>query len=257
MSDWRYATALQVGASHKRAGVPCQDSLVCIADGENLVAVIADGAGSAKYSDVGAEIVVGTIARCLDPLVGSYNGQALEGAVREAISEARIAVYRTSEQRGIAAREFASTVLVVAANRHGAVCAHLGDGLIAVSESGFEWNYVFWPQRGEFTNSTFFLTDADAMDRLLIDALPPRVTDFALMSDGLEPLALTYSTRAPHDPFFNSLFAPLHRCAASGRSEFVTGLLNDLVSSPRIYTRVDDDIALVLATRRNPVPSPE
>ncbi len=224
---------------------------MCRSDGENLIAVVADGAGSSRNSDEGAEIVVTSIASRLAARVPTCNSRELEESVRDAISEARTAVYLRSEERGIPAREFASTIIVVAANDAAAVCAHLGDGLIAVSEGGSEWNYAFWPQRGEFANSTFFLTDVDALDRLCIDTLPPRVTDFALMSDGLEPLALTYGARAVHDPFFNSLFAPLHRSSGRGHCEIVSTQLVELLASSRITSRVDDDLSIVLASRRS------
>ena len=110
---------------------------------------------------------------------------------------------------------------------------------------------MFWPQRGEFANSTYFLTDTDALTRLHLDSLPSLVTDFAIMSDGLEPLALSYQAKAAHEPFFNSLFDPLHRVQTVGCCEQVSSQLQELISSQRIKSRVDDDLSIILATRRS------
>src|SRR5947207_12025637 len=43
------------------------------------------------------------------------------------------------------------------------------DGVIVVSQDGGEWGWVFWPQRGEYANTTRFLTDEDAVARLEVE----------------------------------------------------------------------------------------
>lgn len=249
MRPWRFATALAVGVSHVRAGMPCQDRLRCRTSGSVLVAAIADGAGSAACAEEGAELVVATIVESITPDT-SQPSEELADTLRSAIAAARDAVFALASQRGLPPREFASTVLAVVATESAAACAQLGDGLIAASEGGSEWGYVFWPQRGEFANTTYFLTDADALERLSVDSMPSSVTDFALMSDGLEPLALGYASQAAHAPFFTALFAPLHRQTESGFDNILSAQLLELIQSPRITSRVDDDISLVLATRR-------
>lgn len=44
------------------------------------------------------------------------------------------------------------------------------------------------------------------------------VHDVALMSDGVEPLALHFASRTAHGPFFRSVFAPLNASAAIGEA---------------------------------------
>src|SRR6516225_2777134 len=41
-----------------------------------------------------------------------------------------------------------------------------GDGVIVVKDQTSQWSWVFWPDRGEFANTTFFVTDAAADDHL-------------------------------------------------------------------------------------------
>lgn len=55
---WRYAFARATGSSHFRLSLPCQDRCSCMAEDGVLIAALADGAGSAKYAEAGAEIIV-------------------------------------------------------------------------------------------------------------------------------------------------------------------------------------------------------
>ena len=56
---WKLASVSQRGSSHEIDGRPCQDvhSLAMVSR-EMLVIVVADGAGSAKLAEVGADLAV-------------------------------------------------------------------------------------------------------------------------------------------------------------------------------------------------------
>ena len=67
MHAWRVAAASAIGTSHVASGAKCQDALdfgVFDASGEQtLILVVADGAGSARHSDAGAQCAVFTVRR--------------------------------------------------------------------------------------------------------------------------------------------------------------------------------------------------
>src|SRR5688500_16784036 len=70
-SEWKFAYATSTGVAHLDRGEPCQDYALCSGIGSGvLVAVIADGAGTAKYGGNGARLVcesfLNAIARCLE-----------------------------------------------------------------------------------------------------------------------------------------------------------------------------------------------
>ena len=52
--------------------------------------------------------------------------------------------------------------------------------MIIGGDGADEWNWMFWPQRGEYANTTYFLTDTDAIERLEVDEFPGKLSDVAL-----------------------------------------------------------------------------
>jgi protein phosphatase 2C-like protein len=250
---WRFAAARATGTSHLKTGSPCQDRFSCaILNEGTLVAAVADGAGSAPLADQGAEIAVETVVRRVSANVQRQRAD-FAAILVEAAAEARQAVLAAASEQGTEARALASTLLATIAGPDGGAALQIGDGVIVVSD-GEGWRWVFWPQRGEYANTTHFLTDEDAPSVLQVVALPKEVTDMALMTDGLEPLALHYAIRSVHEPFFYGIFDPLFRAEGHEEITSLSAALESFLSSQRIASRTDDDVSLVVATRR-PQPS--
>lgn len=84
--------------------------------------------------------------------------------------------------------------------------------------------------------------------------LPDEVQDVALMSDGLEPLAMQFATRKAHEPFFRTVLAPLHAVEGQGDVPALSAGLTTLLASPAVRSRTNDDASLVIATRRSAQP---
>lgn len=258
---WRWMAARAAGSSHVAACLPCQDRYaVSTPRPGRWIAALADGAGSAPLGDRGAEAAVDAAVRSL-AWAGVAGGGDPVAAVRAAAAEARAGVVVLADAEGVEPRQAACTLLVVTMGPEGGAALQIGDGLIAVSEGppagegegAGEWSWVFWPQRGEFANTTFFLSDPDAEERWVADSLPPSVTDVALLSDGLEALALHYASLSAHGPFFDAFLAPLARAGGEGEVTELGDALGRFLVSERVTERTDDDVSLVLATRRPPV----
>jgi len=73
-----------------------------------------------------------------------------------------------------------------------------------------------------------------------------RIQEVALLTDGLQMLALNFAARKPHAPFFEPLFTAL-RGAVSPDDLVVP--LRAFLDSDAVNSRTDDDKTLVLATR--------
>ena len=248
---WRFAAAQATGKSHLKSGLPCQDRFACIVlPHDAFVAIIADGAGSAAMGELGAEIAVNTVVAQLQSAL--EEGRSDFGVLlREAAAQARKAVTFEAIKQGLEPRSFASTLLVLMLVPGGGAALQIGDGVIVVNDGANEWSWVFWPQRGEYANTTYFLTDDDAIERIQVETLSGAIRDVALMSDGLEPLALHYASRTVHNPFFNGMFRPLLQSDGPAEIFHLSESLQRFLSSDQVGSRTDDDVSVILATRQN------
>lgn len=251
---WRLALGQATGSAHLRAGSGCQDRLACALlrapRGDSLVVAAADGAGSAERAAEGAEAAVRGVIGYLKRLAPADPEAAL---VRAGLA-ARQAVLNLAAAEQESPRAFATTLLAALITPAGGAALQIGDGLLVAGDGAGEWGWLFWPQRGEFANATYFLTDRDALDRMRVRPLSPAPVDLAVMTDGLEPLALHYASGQVHAPFFRGMFSPLHAAHPDGGGvlEGLSVALGSFLASDRVRGRTDDDCSLVLATRRGP-----
>jgi hypothetical protein len=108
------------------------------------------------------------------------------------------------------------------------------------------YGVVFWPQSGEYANSTNFLTSDEYEQQLEFLATPSKCSKVALMTDGIERIALRFDSQTPHIPFFDPLFRALSSTAdVDSLNEGLRGFLG----SNSVQLRSDDDKTLVLAAR--------
>jgi hypothetical protein len=135
---------------------------------------------------------------------------------------------------------------------HAAAYLQIGDGAIVVAtEEPGEYTWVFWPQHGEYANTTSFLTGDAASDALMFETGPP-VHEVAIFSDGIERLVLDMAARTVHSPAFRPIFQWLAATAPEGAEE-AGQALTAYLSSDHVNSRTDDDKTLVMATRSSPV----
>ncbi len=250
---WRFITASVTGESHRRLQLGCQDRSACrVLAGGTLIAAVADGAGSAIMAERGADIVVRSVMDYLER--HAYRGQSeIQEILLGAAEFAREEITSVAHQEGEPLSGYASTLLAAIVTPNGGGAMQLGDGAIVVSTGNDEWAWVFWPHRGEYANTTYFLTDDRALERLQIDVFggEEAVMDIALLSDGLEPLALHQSARTVHDPFFNGFIKELLKEQNLEGCSLLSQRLSAFLSSGPVTNRTDDDVSLVVATRRN------
>ena len=143
---------------------------------------------------------------------------------------------------------FASSALTIVAERE-AVFLQIGDGAIVLS-AGEGWKHVFWPQHGEFANTTNFVTSEDALEVMEFHKTTEPVAELALFTDGLENLVLHKANRTVHAPFFDSMFPSVRGSRATGEDAELSRALAQYLSTPKINDRTNDDKTLILATRR-------
>jgi len=255
---WRYVAASVVGTSHEKVGGACQDANDCqvylLPNGENvLVAAVADGAGSATCGGEGA-------VRACSVFAGLVNDHLSSGNTVEQISLETAKFWTTVIQNALGKeaesmsrerRDFACTLLGIVVGNSCTACFQIGDGVMVVADSEeHSYGHVFWPDRGEYANTTHFVTQEEALEYLQFECVRREIVEVALLTDGLQSIALNYQQQAAHLPFFKGLFAPL-RTLEEGRSDEMSRSLVEFLSSPRVNEKTDDDKTLVLACRMN------
>jgi hypothetical protein len=243
---WAVIADSVAGTSHERRGVPCQDAFRFVTFGpanDWLLVAVADGAGSATHAEAGATLACDALAR----RAAELPAETLLGrdALLSLIAEVRGELVAAAARFGVPPRELACTALVAVAGPAGAAFAQVGDGAIVLGTGG-DYRVAIWPEASEYANETDFLTDDRFADRFRFVATGP-IDELAVLTDGLQRLALDYATKSPHAPFFTPLFA---RLRAEPDPEALFAPLRDFLGSPRVNARTDDDKTLVLAVRR-------
>jgi hypothetical protein len=236
------------GTSHVARNLPCQDALRYSAFGANeewLAVVVADGAGSSSHSEIGAAFVCDQLldqARKID-LESLFTREGMS----ELFSRVQSQLFSEAERLSLRPRDLACTALMAIVGPDSAVFAQLGDGAIVVGD-GVGFRTVFWPEPAEYANCTDFLTDEHFAEKLLFEVSHDSISQLAVLTDGLQRLALDFTTRSPHAPFFRPLFRELQSAAVP---EPLFEPFRAFLSSERVNSKTDDDKTLVLAVRRS------
>jgi hypothetical protein len=249
---WRFAAAKTAGTSHLREGLPCQDSFRCQAvstsQGSILIVVISDGAGSASESERGSAFICAALPEEVQRSLSDVT--PAPDWLRKCVSRTRDGLVVEADHLGIPTRQLAATMLCAVLAEEWSAFAQIGDGAIVTPEIGTRsWAWLFWPQRGEYANTTSFLTDPTALETVQIDVIPHPQDEVALFTDGLQHLVLNYEEQSVHSPFFESMMAPIRRSRANGDDQQLSAALKRYLRSDVVISRADDDLTLVLASR--------
>lgn len=248
---WKFLNESCQGTSHQAMGLPCQDASFVtpyrVGEENVLILACADGAGSAKESQVGSALAC---AEGIRQATGFFDaGNCMADISPEAIREWLLAIHDVitveAENREISPRDLACTFLMAVIGEQGCGFAQIGDGAIVVSRGG-EMGTVFWPQSGEYHNMTRFISDSDFEEYVQVEVRGEAVDELALLTDGLQMLALSYANQTVHAPFFGGMFKALRD---SEDSQELIVPMRQFLDSTAVNERTDDDKTLILATR--------
>lgn len=249
---WRCLAASVTGPSHAKSGAPCQDSqgtrVLTRGGQETLIACVADGAGSAAKSDDGSSLACVTILELATEFFEKHEG-SLEKLDRETAvgwcQEARERLAQLAEKREDKLRDYATTLCVAILGPEKAAFFQVGDGAIVARRTGV-MGVVFWPQSGEYANSTTFLTIDQVEQHVEFCEATAPYDDLALFTDGIERLALSFEGQTPHPPFFEPLFKTLR---SAPDPDALSAELAKFLDSESMRNRSDDDKTVILAAQ--------
>lgn len=247
---WKIIGARAQGVSHREAGLPCQDNDHCqiLPGGEVLVAV-ADGAGSASRSQEGSRLAVEQVVVELATALATQQPQdkhAWRMLILEVFRKTCAALRQYADAESCPPMLFATTLTVAILSGEQLVVGQVGDGVVVAQTASGSFTTVAYPERGEYANTSYFLTMPEPMLHFQFHLFPEPVTAFAVSTDGLLRLALALPDCEPYPRFFEPLFA---FAAAAGDVQAASAELEAFLDSERVNSRTEDDKTLVLVVR--------
>lgn len=250
--QWCYASASVVGLSHIRAGTKLQDANFCFvatgAEGRRVFfAVVADGAGSAKFGGQGASILCRTFASQARSVLRGATNLPDDETIWSWLDIARDRIQLSAKKRELTPRDFATTLVLVMVSSDTIVTAHIGDGAIVVRDRDSTlWSVLSEPHHGEYASTTYFATD-DPQPAMRIGRHPNEFNAVAVFTDGIENLVLDSVTGAASVSFFSPMAKPLDTSTVTGRDYGLSRSLAAFLASDRLNERTDDDKSLIVA----------
>lgn len=250
--QWKYFYASVKGTSHEKNNTLKQDSCsvknIEINNENYLVIAVADGAGSAKKSDISSKFICSLFTKRTQQWL---KDNKINDLTREIVAEwfnyfqkvlnRLVKLYKLDS-----IRDFATTFLFAILGEGCNVFVQIGDGIIAV-DFGSGLDCVFQPQNGEFLNTTRFATESDALDIFMYKVTNDSILKIAMHTDGIEHIGFDFAEQKPFSPFFNPFFNALENSKTIGMQENLSKQLADFLNSDRVNSKTDDDKTLVIA----------
>ncbi len=217
----RFLGSSVTGTSHRSNQIPCQDAWQVRATPTGMVACLSDGAGSARFSDVGSRMLVDTVCEvlCQQP--------SLDEAAVQRVKEAIVQVREKVSQMGDLS-DYHATLCGVITDKEGHLVFHIGDGLI-IGVDPDDWSdfIVSEPENGEFAETTYFFTLPDWSSHLRMMFAPPRYKLWFLMSDGAASFSALTNPYRPTENFLLPVHNYLSRVDVASGQQALDNTLND------------------------------
>lgn len=255
--SWKVIVRSVIGTSHQCQQLPCQDFGDDRVLGDVLIGAIADGAGSARHSDIGAKLAVTT---ALDYLAATeawlqkrhHSWDSLPHAptpetVRKIFTRTVTRICDQFSQQaavdGYSVDDLACTLLVFLATPHWVAAMQIGDGFIVTRSRTNDYQLMFQPDKGEFANQTTFVTSANALADMQVRVVLEQPTFICAASDAIERVAIRLSDWTAFPPFFQPLEEYLIETHNPKQDDdYLIGFL----TSERLNQKTDDDKTLLL-----------
>lgn len=199
-NKWIVAYASVIGNGHIQHNIPCQDNCAHLKINDNWsVAVVCDGAGSAKNSHIGSDFVARNTAHCLSEIIERRQWTMRDLPTEqdwrnEAIKAMQIVMQRLSsfaKEKEYVLHDLSCTVLASVYSPFAILTVHIGDGRAAYSTKAGEWLALMTPFRGNEANETVFICsdiwNIEGVEKYIgTNIKTSAIRALALCSDGCE-----------------------------------------------------------------------
>jgi len=242
------------GSSHIKKGLPCQDAFRSDkTDNGEIIIAVADGLGSAAYSDTGAEIAVNSAVDRIKSLFDKDRRYGIPKAalmknheiVTGAFSAARTALEDYATENGYPLKKLACTLIVAFTWEGYVTTGHIGDGAVT-AQIGDKIMIISGPGESEYLNEVTPLTSGIIEDNIRINQNIANVEVFAAFTDGCQRAFLEKKNGeyTPYEPFFRPIFS--YAKSVTNEKE-ASGEIVGFLGSEKMEENSDDDKTLVIA----------
>lgn len=244
---WKTAGTAVRGVTHIKYSIPCQDRTKSFSGNGISIICLADGAGSAKFSHIGAEIVTNSAIEYFSvnfrKLISEKDGKKVKYDILTFLYDRLL---KKSVELKCNIKDLATTLLLVAICDNEFIIVHVGDGVIGYLD-GETLKVASFPENGEFANVTTFITSTDALHSIkLIKGTVKNIAGFILMSDGSAQSLYNKSLRTLA-PAVTMLFRCNCILPPPSMHDYLQEILNSLISK-----RTQDDCSIVMISRITP-----
>lgn len=263
-SSWQVYGASSIGKSHIDSNLPNQDSIYLQKTEKGMVAVVCDGAGSAKFSQAGAAFFSQSIGKMLLSL-GVNHSVSISGIAFDLVKVKQQIVEQLSQIRldlqsqlpaESSLRDYHTTFtgLLIHAN-HQALLVQIGDSPLITSQFVVRHPHIDYftnlqvygdDSKNEYVNETHFITQDNWQSFLRVEPIDLSQVDcLALMSDGCADLVFEGASVTPkiYRPFFGNL---LFNLTQSQSSQQGSAIIEQALGNPATYRLTGDDKSLVV-----------
>jgi serine/threonine protein phosphatase PrpC len=255
---WRSLSRSAIGTRHQRNNLPCQDAGGHRSFGEVTIGAIADGAGSAPHSEIGATLAVKSTLDYLanletwlqphqNPTWPTADQPPTPGQLQRlferTLTKVRSDLQQQATQNGYGLETLACTLLGFVATPRWIAAMQIGDGFMVVSTPTQRHQLMFAPDKGEFANQTTFVTSSSAHQDLQVRVLPETPQFICAATDAFERLAMHLPQWEPSPAFFNPLEEYLDETPVPEQDD---AYIMSFLKSEYLNKQTDDDKTLLL-----------
>jgi hypothetical protein len=201
-----YNLSLQ-GTSHKASGTVCQDSShIEILKNGWAVAVIADGLGSAKHSDIGAYLAVNTVVEHIKKFCpNKWELKKFIPILRQAYKSAWTEIIKKAAIAGNDTSEYDTTLTTAIYNGKQLVFAHVGDGGIVTLSKYGDFAMLTNPQKGNEFNT---VSPLRSEEKWVFGNSKNDVCAFSMFTDGVYDVVCPWLLAKREQPVYVNYIRP-------------------------------------------------
>lgn len=250
---WKVVAGSATGTAHTETGTTCQDAFHWCSHQDWLVALVSDGAGSARFSDVGAQHAARRITEeliyAITHELTAENRNSVDywqERIRLSIEATRISLIKTQAVENCSLRDFHATIVGAVAGPEFGMFFQIGDGAAAAALTA-TWDNprLSLPENGNYADETYFFTEECWQEHLRFTVFSPALNYITLVTDG----AMSFVVASGRQTLAANFICPVTRYLENIDVETGTQALITTLDDPKTYAITSDDKTLLWAKR--------